>query len=199
MKKSYITSLIAIASLALAGSAFAQNGFQAKPGTFDPDRTNIVTASWTNGIGLQDSGGSNFGLLLAKNGTTETNAAAGAAITGVSEITLSELGFDFKDGGHCGAGAPRFNVQASDGFHFMGGCSNSTLTPSPAGAGWTRARINPYDPAQAFPPLTPGATIQTITVIFDEGTNTVTPGAGSVILDNIDVNGVLIMKPGNSR
>jgi hypothetical protein len=195
MKKLTIGALIAIASLISTTSVFAQAGYQAKPGTFDPDKTNIVTAAWTNGIGLPDSGGSNFGLLLAKSGPTATNAAAGAAITGVNGIMFSELGFDYKDGGHCGAGAPRFNVQASDGFHFVG-CIYGTSIPSPAGAGWTRVRFNG---AQATPPIAPGAIISTITVIFDEGTDTPLAGAGSVILDNIDINGVLIQKPGTSK
>jgi len=196
MKKLVIGWLCAVALAAT--SAFAQSGYQAKPGTFDPDKTGIVTAAWINNIGLPDSGGSNFGLAMSKNGTTATNAAAGAAITGVEGITLTELGFDYKIGGHCGAGAARFNVQATDGFHFMGGCANSTQTA--AAPGWARVRINPYNPAQAFPPLSPTATILTITLIFDEGTDTTgVTGAGSVILDNIDVNGTLIMKPGNSK
>jgi hypothetical protein len=197
MKIVSLNSLIAAASLAASAAASADPGFQAKPGTFDPDKTGIVTAQWINNIGLPDSGGSNFGLAMSKNGTTATNAAAGAAITGVQGITLTELGFDYKAGGHCGAGAPRFNVQATDGFHFMGGCSNSTQ--SAAAPGWIRARINPYNPGQSFPVLSPTATILTITVIFDEGTDTAVTGAGSVILDNIDVNGTLIGKPGSAK
>src|SRR6476619_5378789 len=106
MKKFTITSLIAVASLA-ASAAFADAPFQAKPGVYDPDKTGIVTAQWINNIGLPDGGGSNFGMLLTKNGPTPTNAASGAVITGVNGIALTELGFDYKDGGHCGAGAPR--------------------------------------------------------------------------------------------
>lgn len=199
MNKLTISSLIAVASLAASAAAFADSGFQAKPGTFDPDKTGIVTAAWINNIGLADSGGSNFGLSLAKNGPTATNAAAGAAITGVNGIMLTELGFDYKIGGHCGAGAPRFNVQATDGFHFMGGCSNSTSSPTPGAPGWTRTRIDPYNPAQSFPVLAPNATILTITVLFDEGNDTTDSGAGSIIIDNIDVNGTLIAKPGASK
>lgn len=179
----------------LASAALGQSGFIAKPGTFDPDKTGIVTATWSNNIGLPDAGGSNFGLLLQKNGLTSVNAAAGAFIQGVEGITLTILGFDYKNGSHCGAGAPRFNVQATDGFHFMGGCSNATPTGAPA-VGWTRVTIDPYNPTQAFPPLTPGATILGITLIFDEGTD---QGTGSTLLDNINVNGVYIGKPGNAK
>lgn len=198
MKILSLTSLIAVASLAASAAALADPGYQAKPGTFDPDKTGIVTAAWINNIGLPDSGGSNFGLSLAKNGATSTNAAAGAAITGVDGITLTELGFDFKVGGHCSGGAPRFNVQATDGFHFMGGCGNGTTSAGPA-AGWTRVRLDPHNPSQAFPVLAPGATILTITMIFDEGNDNTLAGPGNVIVDNIDVNGTLIAKPGSAK
>jgi hypothetical protein len=197
MKKFTISSLVVAASLA-ASAAFADPGYQAKPGTIDPDRTGIVTAQWINNIGLPDSGGSNFGLSLAKNGATTTNAAAGAAITGVDGITLTELGFDYKIGGHCSGGAPRFNVQASDGFHFVGGCGNGTISSGPA-AGWGRVRFNPQNPSQTFPVMAPNATILTITLIFDEGNDNTLAGPGNAIVDNIDVNGVLITKPGTSK
>ena len=191
MKKLTLGALVAIFTTA---SVFAQAGYQAKPGTFDPDKTGIVTAAWINKLGLPDSGGSSFGLLLAKDGPSTTNAAAGAAITGVAGITLTELGFDYKNGGHCGAGSPRFNVVATDGFHFVGGCSNGT--PSAAAAGWTRVRFDPNNPGQAFPVITPGATVLSITLLADEGTDV---GPGNTIVDNIDVNGTLIEKPGTSK
>jgi hypothetical protein len=196
MKKLTLGALVAIATTA---SVFAQAGYQAKPGTFDPDKLGIVSAAWVNKLGLPDGGGSSFGLLLAKDGATTAFAAAGASITGVEGIKLTELGFDYKNGGHCGGGAPRFNVEATDGSHFMGGCSNGTQSPSPAGADWTRVRIDPQNPAQAFPVMSPTATVISITVIFDEGTDTNVNGAGSTVIDNIDINGILIMKPGTSK
>jgi hypothetical protein len=194
MKKLIIGSLIAVT--ALATTTFAQSGFQAKPGTYDPDNTNIVTAAWLNKLGLPDKGGSSFGLLLAKDGATTANAAAGASITGVSGIMLTQLGFDYKNGGHCTGGSPRFNVEASDGFHFMGGCANSTSGPSPVDPAWTRVRINPFNPAQAFPPLTPGATIVSITLLADEGTDN---GTGNTLVDNILINTTMIDKPGSAK
>ena len=199
MKRLLLGSVTAIASVMLVASVSAQSGFQAKPFNFDPDKTGDIAAAWTPGIGLPDSGGSNHGMLLQKNGPTTDNAAAGASITGVKGITLTELGFDYKNGGHCGAGAPRFNVLATDGFHFLGGCSNSTQMFNTPAVGWTRTRINPQNPGQAFPPIAPGATIISISIIFDEGNDTGDTGAGSVIIDNIDVNGTLIGKPGNTK
>lgn len=193
MKKlSLIGSILALS----AAAAFAGSGFIATPFSFDPDHTGDISAAWSPSIGEPDANG--FGLLLQKNGPTTDNSAAGASIKGVSGITLTELGFDYKNGGHCGAGAPRFNVQASDGFHFLGGCSNGTPMPAPA-AGWTRVRIDPSNPAQAFPPIASGATIVSISLIFDEGTDTGPDFTGAVILDNIDVNGTLIGKPGNAK
>jgi hypothetical protein len=191
-------SMFTIMALAATGSvAFAQSGFQAKPGVYDPDKTGTVSAAWVNGIGLPDAvGNSSFGMLLQKNTVTSTNAAAGASITGVNGITLTEAGYDIKDGSHCSLGAPRFDVSATDGFHFLGGCAHGTQSPSPAGAGWTRVRFNPNDPTQCYPPIAPGATILAMSLILDEGTD---QGTGSAIVDNIDINGTLIMKPGTSK
>lgn len=194
-----LISSVTIAFCFAATAVFAGGGFQAKPFSFDPDKTGDIAAAWTPHIGLPDSGGADHGLLLQKNGPTTDNAAAGASITGVSGITLTEIGFDYKNGGHCGAGAPRFNVQASDGFHFLGGCSNSTQMPGVPAAGWTRVRIDPQNPGQAFPPIAPGATIISISIIFDEGTDTGPDFTGSIITDNIDINGTLIGKPGNTK
>src|SRR4029077_4823021 len=95
----------------------------------------------------------NQGLLLAKTGPTANYAAAQADITGVKGVTLTELGYDIRKpgadpragarGSHCGAGAPRFNVTASDGvtYDFIG--CNSGATPATTeldGQGWIRLR-----------------------------------------------------------
>jgi hypothetical protein len=166
---------------------FAANTFKVLPGAYDPDHTGIISAAWVAHLGLPDAGGADHGLYLAKNGPTPTNAAAFAVISGVEGIQLTELGYDVKDGGHCSGGAPRFNVSASDGFHFVGACTNGIATGIPA-PGWTTYR---FSPTQAFPPITAGATINSIAVLFDE--------EGSVVIDNIDVNGTLIGKPGNAK
>jgi hypothetical protein len=134
-----------------------------------------------------------MGLLLSKNGLTSDCSAAQANITNVKGKTLTELGFDVRNGSHCGAGAPRFDVQASDGFHFLGGCSNGTATPAPQDpTAWTRVRIDPTNPAQAFPPIASGATIVNISIIFDEGTDTSGGMPGLAVIDNIDINGTLV-------
>ena len=172
-----------------------------------PAGSNIVTSAWLTGMGLPDNGSSNtapsnhdphFGLLLSKNGLTTDCSAAGADVTGVEGMVVTELGFDYRNGTHCGAGAPRFNLVTNDNvFHFMGGCSNGTHTPAPQDpTQWTRVRINPTNPAQAFPPMAPGAKIKSLSIIYDEGTEnagTEDPnGVGLSVIDNIDVNGKLI-------
>ena|SRR2546423_10830808 len=212
MKKvSVLTSLVAFLVLALSASALAQSGrrvytlstpdpasdkFKARPGVFDPDHTGAVDAQWISQIGLADDrGGGNFGLYLQKFDLTSANSAAGAVIDKVQGITLTQLGFDYRTDSTCTGGSPRFNVVATDGFHFIGGCGNGTITPGPA-AGWNRVTFDPQNPTQAYPVITPGATIISITLIHDEGTDT---GPGFAVLDNINVNGQYITKPGAAK
>src|SRR5437588_369063 len=165
--------------------------------------SHIVTSAWLHGMGLPDNGGLNnasnaqdlrSGLLLSKNGLTSDCSAALAKITGVAGITLTELGFDIRTGTHCGAGAPRFNVVASDGSvtHFFG-CAAGTKSPAPQDpTAWTRVRLSPADPTQAFPIIAPGAKVKSIEIVFDEGTDA-GPGAGLAVIDNIDINGTLVV------
>jgi hypothetical protein len=176
----------------------------------------IVTAAWLKGMGLPDNGGMNSnpsdptdnpnkkdrhsGLLLSKNGPTPDCSAAGASIKGVKGMTVSatfEVGFDYRNGGHCGAGAPRFNVTTRDGvFSFVGGCANGTPSAAPQDPSeWTRVRINVTSASQAFPPLAVGSEIDSISIIFDEGTDTAnndSQGVGLAVVDNIFINGELI-------
>jgi hypothetical protein len=179
----------------------------------------IVTSAWLAGLGLPDDGTSangsagsandpHFGLLLSKNGLTTDCSAAGATITGVGSLTVPatpavlELGFDIRNGTHCGAGAPRFNIVTSDNVTHFAGCADGTLTPAPQNPlEWTRVRFTTA--AQIFSPLTPGMKIKSISIIYDEGTDTagVTDpnGVGLAVIDNIDVAGKLITSgPGNN-
>ena len=209
-KLAVVTTLLLVSSALGPGGARADSpAFKAKPFTFVgaagdcgtgyPAGSDIVDAAWQTHQGLPDAGKSDHALYLAKLGLTTDCSAAGAVIDGVSGITLTEIGFDIRDSGHCGAGAPRFNVSATDGFHFLGGCANGAKTPNTPATGWTRVRIDPTDPAQAFPPIAANATILSIAVLFDEGTDTGPDFTGSAFIDNIDINGVLIGKPGNAK
>jgi len=174
--------------------------FVGKPGDCGPGYpagSRIVTSAWLGGMGLPDNGGPNFnatdpadapnkgdphaGLLLSKNGASPICSSAGARIRGVRGMVLSAtsaLGFDYRNGGHCGAGAPRFNVVVQNSvtntqtFHFVGGCANDgapTLAPQDPSE-WTRVRFMTSAPLNplAFPPIPPGSRVVSITLI-DEG------------------------------
>jgi hypothetical protein len=174
----------------LTSVAFAAKDLKAQPVTFagntvdecgSPviagDRKHAV-ARWDNKVGEQDdNGNADFALRLEKNAPTTECTAAGAIIDGAEgQPAFVTYGFDYKTGTYCGAGAPRFNLVASDGFHFVGGCANGTASPGPE-AGWTSVTFNPA--TQAFPPITPGATIVSLSLIQDE--------QGQALLDNIRV------------
>jgi hypothetical protein len=212
-----------LASSLAISSAFAfddnQNqNLQAKPSTFvglaagcapSPAGSNIVTSAWLTGLGLPDNGSSNvtpstppnndphLGLLLSKNGATNDCSAAGADIKGASGIVVmatTEFGFDYRNGGHCGAGAPRFNLVTSDNVPHFGGCAGGAKTAAPQDpVQWSRVRLTP---AQFFPPIPLSSTIKSLSIILDEGTDTPSPddpnGIGLAVIDNIDVNGNLI-------
>ena len=45
-----------------------------------------------------------------------------------------------------------------------------------------------------FPPIASAATIKSIEIVFDEGTDA-TPGAGLAVIDKNDINGTLIGEP----
>lgn len=209
--------------------ADAQSTLRAIPfafiGTSDecggPAGSHIVTAAWLGGMGLPDNGGANTtavdlatnpnkadphrGLLLSKNGPTPDCSSAGAVIVGFGRgATLTELGFDYRNGTHCGAGAPRFNITSTLGFTYFAGCAAGIMTPAPQDPlEWTRVRI--VAAAQVFPasPAAPpflfgpgGTQVSRLSIVYDEGTDTPgvedPRGVGLSVLDNIDVNGRLI-------
>src|SRR5918996_492499 len=193
---------VAIVALAMAGPALGakKTKFKAKPFVFDPGATGIVSAKWVTHQGLGDAGTSDHALVLQKQGTTATVASAGAAVSKVKNLVLTELGFDVEDGTHCSGGAPRYNVTLTDGSVFFFGCSQ--------GDTWTRVRFTDADAFYGGGPtlVWPGfgvADVQAIHVVFDEGTDTVGLPVGAtpalVRLDNLDVNGKLMGKPGNSK
>ena len=161
----------------------------------------------------------NQGLLLVKTGPTANFASAGADIQGVKGITLTELGYDIRKpgvdtragarGSHCGAGAPRFNVTASDGvtYDFIG--CNSGATPATSevdGAGWIRLRWG-NGTILAFAANGPnagkivnisGIQVNSIQIVFDEGQDIGPDNFGLAVLDNVDVNGTLVGRSDNA-
>jgi hypothetical protein len=201
-------------------------------GTPYPPGSNIVTSAWLRGMGLPDQSDQQMnttlldtliisegaasrrdahtGLVLNKDGPTADCSSAGATIRGVEGLRVGPspdaafvLGFDYRDGTHCGAGSPRFNLVARQGpnartFHFIGGCANGVPTPAPQDpAEWTRVRFA-NTAATAFPPIPPGSVIESIDLVVDEGTDAASVedprGVGLSVVDNIFVNGQFIRR-----
>lgn len=236
MRRSFVllavVALVALVpSAAIADDDDSDDRLRAVPSTFvgtapgcapSPPGSRIVTAAWLNGMGLPDNDGPNnnataaqradrrSGLLLSKNGLTTDCSAAGAEIRGVRGTLVTptfEIGFDYRGGGHCSGGSPRFNVTArsaaGETFHFVGGCGNDT---TPTGAPqdplqWTRVRFQTSNPAESFPVIPAGSRIVSIDIIVDEGTDTVSTqdpmGVGLSVVDNIYINGRFIRSGSN--
>jgi hypothetical protein len=190
------TSAILLFGLA-TGSTSASTPLRTSTFEFDPDHTGIVAAAWVRNLGLPAADGhGRAGLLLSKNGPTATNASAGVVIHGAAGMALTELGFDVRAGGHCGAGAPRFNVVTSDDVTHFVGCSAGIHTASAPAQGWQRVR---FTGADAFPPFTATQMVKSLSIVFDEGTDTGPDFSGLVVLDHIDVNGTLISGPNRAK
>jgi hypothetical protein len=173
--------LVAVAALMmLIGRADARDFVRVVPKVFDPSDNDRVFAGWTP-----------FGSLeLVKLEPTSEPSAAGALIEGVAGITLHELGFDSFDPGHCGAGAPRFNVTLTDGSLYFFGCVYGDHTNAPLPF-FTRVRFTDADAAPQYvgQPPWPGfghAVVREMQIVFDEGTDA---GPGWALLTAIDING----------
>src|SRR5207247_623493 len=194
---------VALSAVVAALVSISSFGFatvvQVLPGLFDPDGTGIVTAHWVTRVGLPDDvGKANQALFLEKAGPTSVNASAFAVIGGVEGLTLTELGFDYRNDSHCGAGAPRFNVTLPNGNYFFFGCIYG-IPQATSPTGWTRIKWD-KDEGTIFPAGNyewpgfgvSGVVVQSIAIVFDEGTD---QGSGFAFLDNININGSLIGKP----
>lgn len=223
---SLAVAVVAIVAIAVPMTVLANGGsggrLRAEPWIFVgtaaqcdpfPAGSRIVTSAWLGGMGLPDNGGdaalngvpstrrdAHLGLLLNKNGPQADCSSAGATIRGVKGMIVSAtfaLGFDYRDGGHCGAGAPRFNVETDMGGFFVG-CANAPQSDAPQDpAQWTRTRSTLVTcGVECFPgPIPLGAKIRSIDIVFDEGTdiaNNDTQGVGLAVIDNIFVNGRFI-------
>jgi hypothetical protein len=165
---------------ATLGRADAREVVRVVPKVFDPVDGDRVFAAWTPpGV-----------LELVKNEPTAQPSAAGAIVEGVGGMTLTELGFDSFDPGHCGAGAPRYDVTLEDGSLYFFGCHYGQHTASPFPL-FTRIRFGDAD-AQlqyATQPPWPGfghAVVREIQIVFDEGIDV---GPGWSLLAAIDING----------
>ena len=170
--------------------------------------------AWKSQQGLPDNkGNGNFALYLQKLTATATNAAAFAVITGLEGQKVSALTSlawdDHRTGGHCGAGAPRWDVfvkgLSNKPYTLFLGCAAAVQTPvlgapewmtdSYSGAaivtvGGGNAGLTADEQIDAA-----GGTITGLIIVFDEGTD---QGEGFVFLDNITVNLKIFTSPGDN-
>lgn len=139
-------------------------------------------SSWKGGEGLPDSvGNKNQALYFQKMTSTATFAAGVAVFKGVEGLptaALGELQFWWGIDGHCGAGAPRFNLRLQEtGGTFFIGCAGM-LPGATAMAPNGRMYEQRSFPAGALP----AGTVASLAIVFDEGNDV---GQGFVFLDNI--------------
>lgn len=225
--KKLITAFSVVALFSAGALAvYAADGFnQAKPFIFDPAKTHLVQGTWLDGIGCptgakvatypattptgtftaagcltgDSSDKTNQGLLLVKTGPGNNNASAGAVLTNVKGIMLTEIGYDLRKpgatqndtrGSHCDNGAPRFNVTTSTDSWFVG-CNSPAPTVEASGDGWMRLRwTTGFDTSGQVTSFT--GKVKSISIVFDDGQNIGPDNFGVAILDNIDVNGTLV-------
>ena len=129
-----------------------------------------VTATYVGGV-----------LHLEKNCPTETNAAAGADITGLEGQTFNSGSFTLASASQCQGGSPRFDVVTTAGLFFLG-CNNVNPTINANGSAtytFTAATIAAAGNQVPFPT----GTITALDVLIDV--------QGTADLSNITVNGEL--------
>jgi hypothetical protein len=186
-----------LALSALPSLAAAKKPLRVVPSVFDPNHTHAVGSDWLPFFGRHEA---DEALLMFKLTATSVDVASGATVENVDGRVLDELGFDVFNGGHCGAGAPRFDVTTVDGSIYFFGCAYGTHTPAPdRPITFMRVRFADADavPQTATTPPWPGfghARVAHIDIVFDEGPDV---GSGFTALDNIDINGELIGSGGH--
>ena len=155
MKKLLIAGFLATA-LAFTVSASAA----LVPGVYDPGNTGCVKATSIKKTKT---------LHLEKNCPTATNASAGTEVTGVSGQSFQSASFTLASATQCQGGSPRFNVDTTAGFFFLG-CNNVMPTTNADGTvtyAFTAATLAAA--GQQVP--TPTGTIESLSVLIDvEGT-----------------------------
>ena len=167
MKKLLIAGVLATA-LAFTVSASAA----LVPGVFDPGNTGCVKATFIKKTKT---------LHLEKNCPTPTNAAAGADLTGVSGQAFQSASFTLASTSQCQGGSPRFNVDTTTGFFFLG-CNNVTPTTNANGtATYTFTAATLAAAGQQVP--TPTGTVESVSVLIDV--------QGTADLTNVTFNGKL--------
>ena len=151
MKKLLIAGVLATALVFTVSASAAL-----VPGVYDPGNTGCVKATFIKKTKT---------LHLEKNCPTATNASAGAEVTGVSGQTFQSASFTLASATQCQCGSPRFNVETTTGFFFLG-CNNVTPTTNPDGTvTYTFTAATLAAAGQQVP--TPTGAIESVSVLID--------------------------------
>ena len=184
----------------MSPSAYADAGLKLHPNGFGEKSY----AAWKAQQGQSDTrGNARHALYFQKMTATSTFAAGIARITGLEgqpATALTALEWEHRNDGHCGAGAPRWNVflTDSDGNSYVVffGCDEAVHTPG-SEFGWTRdTHLAPATTIASRTGLAAAdLTITGLQIVFDEGTDV---GVGYVYLDNVKVNNQVWTSPSDN-
>ena len=164
MKKVLVAAVAALSMLTFATVASAA----LSPGVYDPGNTGCPKATYAKGV-----------LHLEKNCATSVNAAAGADITGAEGQAFASASFTLASASQCQGGSPRFNVDTTTGFFFLG-CNN--VVPTMNADGTVTYLFNAATLAAAGQQVpTPTGAIKSVSVLIDV--------EGKADLTNITLNG----------
>jgi len=203
-----VGSTLALAIAMMSPSAYADAGLKLRPGSFGSG----TEGAWQSKQGLPDSkGNARHALYLQKFTATETVAAAYAVVDnleGLAADELTDLSWEHRNDGWCGAGAPRWNIvvqgEPAEPYTLFLGCAAATHTfPHP---GWTKDSYTGDDILEIGAANSgngdnladiQAGTIVALYILFDEGTtlNGLPYGPGFVYLDNITVNDKVFTGP----
>jgi hypothetical protein len=178
-------------------------GLNLRPGGFGK----LSYAAWKAGQGEPDiTGNANQALYFQKMTTTATFAAGVAVISGLEGqpvSALTNLSWEHRNDGWCGAGAPRWDVfvtgSSGASYTVFLGCAAATHTAGSTG-GWTKDSYGALDISSAISVVVGSdvpATISGLIIVFDEGTDEV-GNPGFVFLDNITVNSKVWTSPADN-
>ena len=181
MRRSLV--LIAAALIAAAAASAATAGtYTLHPSGFGEHSY----SAWQGQQGLPDSTGSKNQALYFQKMTSTATVAAGVAVIkgfdGQPVSSLKHLEFWWRSDGHCGAGAPRFDifVQPTVGPQYTLFIGCQAMTPGTTAPGPNATTFEQRSYSGPFPT----GTIVGISIVFDEGNDV---GQGFVYLDDINV------------
>jgi len=199
MKRSIVIFLALMGLLVLATTALAAPSprLRAHPYAYNPGDADVtIVAAWRPHTGLPDAGPADHGLILSMSDDVAypPGASASARIDRVDGVVLTSLGFDHKLGTLCGGGAPRWDVEMTDGSVYGIPCNEGTHAAIVGHPSWERITFSCADPSAAAPLSGPpgcafGKTLTYAEVLVDI--------EGRTVLDNLDLNGCVMGKPGN--